>query len=401
VSPRRIGVLFGMERQFPPALVDRINAVGGGEVVAEALRVGIVRQEDLPRYDLILDRISHEVPFYRTYLKVAATRGCRVLNNPFWWSTDDKFLGNVIAQEAGVAVPRTVLVPHKHFPPNTRAESFTNLEFPLDWDAMFEYLGFPIFLKPAYGGGWRDVYRAEDPSEFFAAYDRTRDLCMIAQEGILYSEYFRCYVLGRERVRAMPYDPGASFERRYVRGGSPTPTALAERLEHDCLAICRALGYDFNTVELAVRDGVPYAIDFMNPAPDCDRFSVGDENFEWVVATSAAFLIDRVTQPASLELTGDWPSRVRRGQRHGVRDKAASLGKPAAALGKAVLKAGGELAGAAKRRRPAKRAPKRRKPETAAAATGAGSGSSSPDPSAAPELSRAAPRAPGSGEREP
>ncbi len=361
MSPRRIGVLFGMERQFPPALVDRINAVGGGEVVAEPLRVGIVRQEDVPRYDVILDRISHEVPFYRTYLKVAAARGARIVNNPFWWSADDKFLGNVIAQKTGVAVPKTALVPHKHFPPNTRGESFSNLEFPLDWDAMFAYLGFPIFLKPAYGGGWKDVYRANDPSEFFAAYDRTRDLCMIAQEGILFTEYFRCYVLGRERVRLMRYDPAAPFDRRYVRGGSPIPTALAERLERDCITLCQALGYDFNTVELAVRDGVPYAIDFMNPAPDCDRFSVGDENFEWVVTTSAAFLIDLATRPPRLELTGDWPTRARRLGR-GVREKAAVLGKPAVVLGKAVLKAGGDLAVVAKRRRPAKRAPKRKKP---------------------------------------
>jgi glutathione synthase/RimK-type ligase-like ATP-grasp enzyme len=399
MSPRRIGILFGMERQFPPALVDRINAAGGGDVVAEPLRVGLVRQEDLPRYDLILDRISHEVPFYRTYLKVAAARGARVVNNPFWWSTDDKFLGNVIAAEAGVAVPRTVLVPHKHYPPNTRGESFSNLEFPLDWEAMFEYLGFPIFLKPAYGGGWKDVYRADDPSEFFAAYDRTRDLCMIAQEGILFTEYFRCYVIGRERVRAMPYDPAAPFERRYVRGGSPIPTALAQRLEHDCVALCQALGYDFNTVELAVRDGTPYAIDFMNPAPDCDRFSVGDENFEWVLTNSAAFLMDLVMQPAKLELTGEWPAHARRGATRAVREAAAALGKPAVALGKAVLKAG-ELAVGAKRRRPAKRAPKRKKPQ----ATGAGEETAAsrstrraPRPGA---LSGAGPRSPGSPEGE-
>jgi glutathione synthase/RimK-type ligase-like ATP-grasp enzyme len=361
MSPRRIGILFGMERQFPPALIDRINSVGNGDAVAEPVRVGTVHQEDLPRYDVILDRISHEVPFYRTYLKVAAAKGARVVNNPFWWSADDKFLGNVIAQEAGVAVPRTALVPHKHFPPNTRAESFSNLEFPLDWDAMFSYLGFPIFLKPAYGGGWKDVYRADEPSEFFAAYDRSRDLCMIAQEGIDFTEYFRCYVIGRERVRLMRYDPDAPFDRRYVRGGSPIPTALAERLQKDCLALCRALGYDFNTVELAVRDGVPYAIDFMNPAPDCDRFSVGDENFEWVVTTSAAFLIDLANRPARLELAGAWADRSQKAAR-AVREKAAVLGKPAAALGKAVLKAGGDLAVAAKRRRPAKRAPKRKKP---------------------------------------
>jgi hypothetical protein len=339
MSPRRIGILFGMERQFPPALVERINQLGKGEVVAEPVRVGLVLQDEPPPYDLILDRISHEVPFYRTYLKVAAARGTRIVNNPFWWSADDKFLGNVIALQAGVAVPRTVLMPHKQHPPNTRSESFSNLESPLDWDALFDYLGFPIFLKPAYGGGWKDVYRIEHPAEFFTAYDQSRDLTMMAQEGIAFSEYFRCYALGRERVRLMPYDPGAPFERRYIRDGRPIAPALRDRLERDCLALCRALGYDFNTLEFAVRDGVPYAIDFMNPAPDCDRFSVGDDNFEWVVANSAELLIRFARDPGPLELTGDWPWRVIPRSRMGgsERSEASSRGSGTGELSAATL----------------------------------------------------------------
>ncbi|MFN2431296.1 MAG: RimK family alpha-L-glutamate ligase [Gemmatimonadota bacterium] len=312
MTPARIGILHGIERQFPPALAERINVLGAGRVVATPVQIGLVRQDELPRYDLILDRISHEVPFYRTWLKAAAVRGTHVVNNPFWWSADDKFVGNLIALDAGVAVPRTVLVPHKHHPPNTRSDSFVNLEAPLDWEAMFAYLGFPIFLKPAYGGGWRDVHRCDFPGAFFEAYDQTRDLLMIAQEGIAFSDYYRCYGLGRERVRLMPYDPSQPFERRYVRDGREIPPERRERLERDCLALCRALGYDFNTLEFAVREDVPYAIDFMNPAPDCDRFSVGDDHFEWVLSNAADLLIERALNPRPLELTGSWPERAER-----------------------------------------------------------------------------------------
>jgi glutathione synthase/RimK-type ligase-like ATP-grasp enzyme len=309
LSTRRIGILFGQEREFPRAVIERINAKRTG-VVAEPLHVGLVHVDDLSRYALILDRISHDVPFYRTYLKGAAARGVTVVNNPFWWSADDKFLGTVVASDAGVAVPRTALVPHKHLPPSTSSETFTNLEWPLDWDSMFQYLGFPLFLKPAYGGGWRDVHRVENPHEFFAAYDQSRDVLMIAQEAIAFTEYYRCYALGRERVRVMPYDPTEPFERRYVRWPVAVPYERLERLERDCLRLCNALGYDFNTLEFAVRDGIPYAIDFMNPAPDCDRFSVGDDNFEWVLENSAEFLIERALHPRPLELAGDWPTRA-------------------------------------------------------------------------------------------
>jgi len=299
-----------MERTFPPAVADAINIKGGGLVTAEPVKIGALRQDVPAGYDLIVDRISHEVPFYRTYLKAAAVAGRQVINNPFWWSADDKFLNNVIALRAGVAVPKTVLLPSKNHPPNTTGESFLNLEYPLDWDGIFAYLGFPIFMKPADGGGWRDVYKVHDPAGFFYAYDQTRDLTMMAQEAIEYTEYYRCYVLGRERVRVMRYEPKHAPEDRYVKNAAPTDPGLMRRLERDALTLCVELGYDFDTVELAVRDGIPYAIDFMNPAPDCDINSVGPENFGWVVDNCADLFIERALHPRAFEATGCWPQRL-------------------------------------------------------------------------------------------
>ncbi len=247
-----------------------------------------------------------EVPFYRTFLKAAAARGVQIVNNPFWWAADDKYFGNIVAESVGVATPRTVLLPHKERPPNTEANSYRNLRF-VDWNEIFAYLGFPVFMKPAYGGGWKDVYKCDGPEEFFAAYDRSRDLTMMAQEAIDFTEYYRCYTIGRERVHLMRYDPKASHYDRYVQNAPPIEPAMDERLRRDALALSQALGYDMNTVELAVRDGIPYAIDFTNPAPDADLKSVGEANFRWVVDNMADVLIDRVRRPRPFELTGAWP----------------------------------------------------------------------------------------------
>ena len=309
--PKKIGLLYGQERSFPPALVEEIHKRAAGRVVAEPCRVGPLVQDIPADYDVILDRISHEVPFYRTYLKQAAAAGVQVVNNPFWWSCDDKYFNNVVAQACGVAVPRTVLLPHKEHPPNTKAESFSNLTFPIDWDAVFSYLGFPIFMKPADGGGWRDVHKVVDRASFFRAYDQTRTLSMMAQEAIEFTEYYRCYGVGRKQVRVMRYDPTAPFEARYVKNAPPTEAKLLRRIEGDALTLCRALGYDLNTIEFAVRDGIPIAIDFMNPAPDCDLFSVGKENFDWVLKAVAEMLIDRAEHPRPLELTGNWPDKLK------------------------------------------------------------------------------------------
>ncbi len=130
----KIGVLYGMEESFPPALVDRINAKRVSGVVAEHLKTGGVEMAAPSGYGVIIDRISHDIPFYRSYLKNAVLTGTKVINNPFWWSADDKFFNYALASKLGIAVPATVLLPHKEHPEGTTDRSMRNLEYPLDWD---------------------------------------------------------------------------------------------------------------------------------------------------------------------------------------------------------------------------------------------------------------------------
>lgn len=283
----KIAVVYGMENTFPGALVDRINALGAPGVVAEHLRIGALRMNSPCEYRVIVDRISHDIPFYRAYLKHAVLAGSIVINNPFWWSADDKFFNYALASRLGVAVPRTAILPHKQHPPGTTERSLRNLVYPLNWDEVFAYVGFPAFLKPFSGGGWKNVYHVRNVNEFFRAYDESGDLCMTLQQAIQFDQYFRCYVVGQEKVRVMTYDPRAPHEQRYVPNPPPVEPGLLSRMENDARTLCQALGYDLNTVEFAVQDGVPYAIDFLNPAPDADYYSVGAENFQWVVEAVA------------------------------------------------------------------------------------------------------------------
>lgn len=292
-----IGVLFGMENVFPGALVERINGMGVPNVKAEFVQIGGVRMDVPSPYRVIVDRISHDIPFYRAWLKTAALHGAYVVNNPFWASADDKFFNYALADKLGVAVPPTVVLPHKEHPPGTTDKSMRNLFYPLNWDEVFAYVGFPAFLKPFDGGGWRDVFQVKTREEFFHNYDQTRTLCMTLQRAVKFTEYFRCYVVGQDEVHIMPYDPRAPFHERYVKNPPAYPPALVERVRKDALTLCRALGYDLNTVEFACEDGVPYAIDFMNPAPDADPHSVGAENFAWIVDAVARFAVKKAQEP--------------------------------------------------------------------------------------------------------
>jgi glutathione synthase/RimK-type ligase-like ATP-grasp enzyme len=285
-----------MENTFPGALVERINSMNAetkdGEcIVAEFVQVGGVYLDKPPAYAVIVDRISHDISFYRAFLKHASLFGAAIINNPFWWSADDKFFNYSLAAKLGVAVPPTVILPHKRFPEGTNERSMRNLEYPLDWDAIFAYVGFPSFLKPVDGGGWRDVHHVHSREEFFHAYDQSRDLCMTLQGAVKFDEYFRCYVVGQEKVHIMPYDPRRPHHERYVQNPPAYDKKLLKRIEKDALTLCKALGYDLNTVEFAVENGIPYAIDFMNPAPDADLHSVGKENFEWIVNAVAKLAV--------------------------------------------------------------------------------------------------------------
>ncbi len=290
---KKIGILFGQENTFPQAFVDRVNSKKVKGIKAEFVKVNKVIQGEPVEYDVIIDRISQDIPFYRSYLKNAALTGTAVINNPFWWSADEKFFNNALATKIDVNVPKTVLLPSNQHPPDTNEMSMRNLEYPLDWDGIFEYVGFPAFFKPFAGGGWKNVYKIHNRDEFFRIYNSTGTLVMMLQEAIEFTDYFRCYCLDRRDVRIMQYDPNQPHHLRYVKNPKPVESKLLKRMEEDVLKINNALGYDFNTVELAIRDGIPYAIDFGNPAPDADLYSVGEENFEWVVETAANMAIRR------------------------------------------------------------------------------------------------------------
>lgn len=293
----KIGIIYGMENTFPQALVERINNRNVPGVTAEHIRIGGIKMGEPSGYRVIIDRISQDIEFYRAYLKNATLGGTIVINNPFWWSADDKFFNYALASKLGVAVPNTVVLPHKMHPPGTTVQSMRNLIFPLNWEEIFDYIGFPAFLKPFSGGGWKHVYKVHSKDEFFNAYDQTGTMCMTLQSAVEFEDYYRCYVVGQEKVRVMKYDPKQPHHLRYVKDGTAANTALHNRIVNDSLTLCKALGYEFNTVEFAVQNGVPYAIDFLNPAPDADVHSVGQSNFEWVVENVAQLAIDM----ASLE----------------------------------------------------------------------------------------------------
>lgn len=293
------------------AFIEKINSKGIENLIAEPVRIDMAAQGESTGYAVVFDRISQDVPFYRTWLKNAALTGTAVINNPFWWSADEKYFNNCLMTKIGIPVPKTVILPSYELPADTKNESFSNLAYPLNWDAIFNYIGFPAYMKPFAGGGWKNVYKLHDKEDFFQKHAETEQLVMMLQEEIIFEEYYRIYCIGRKHVKIMSYEPRNPHHLRYAADFKPSAERL-KQMEEIVLKINNYLGYDFNTVELAVRDGMPYAIDFCNPAPDAERTSVGEENFEWVVEHAANYAIELAMAQKEGEVALDWGEFVRR-----------------------------------------------------------------------------------------
>ena len=295
MSEQIVGLLVGMENTFPGPFIDVVNERGrAAGVRAEMATFGGTREFEEPRYAVIVDRISHEVPYYRAALKSAVLMGTTVVNDPFWWEADEKFCECTLARHIGVPVPKTVVLPnHSYIEGVDPQRSLRNLRYPLPWDEILDYTGLPAVLKPNTGGGWKDVHIVNSRDQLIAAYDTTGTKTMILQEFIDWQDYTRCICIGGE-IYVMRYDPRREFAYRYVID-NPPDRRLRERSEELAHRLVTALGYDMDTVEFAVRDGELYAIDFLNPAPDFDTFSIKEEAFSWVLDHMSSLVIDYAT----------------------------------------------------------------------------------------------------------
>jgi predicted flap endonuclease-1-like 5' DNA nuclease len=314
VDTKKIGILVGREWSWPPAFIEEVNRRNDG-VVAEFVKLGGTRMAEEGEYDVIIDRISHEIPYYRTFLKTAALAGTTIINNPFWWSADDKFFGASLLTRLGIAHPRTIALPSHSYVDGVVEESLRNLRYPVPWREHVDYLGgFPLILKPAWGGGFKNVYKVNNYEELWRAYNETGTECMMLQEFIAWEKYVRCICIGKEHIMTIKFDANAPWPHRYFRDDHYLTDEEGRLVVDGARKINEALGYDMNTVEWAIRDGIPYAIDFTNPAPDFDVNSLTPHYFDWVVKTMADFTIGLAKNGRQQPIQYHWTHLIGAGQ---------------------------------------------------------------------------------------
>ncbi len=306
----KIGVLRGREDSFPEAFVAKVNSMGKG-VTAEFIQLGGTKLNEPVPYRVVLDRMSHEVPYYSVYLKMAALQGTYCINNIFWRSADDKFFGYAAAEKLGIAEPRTVVLPNRAYADDVTAESLRNL-WPIDFALYLDYVGCPCIMKPAFGGGWKDVSKITSLEQLSQTYDGSGEKTMMLQEFMSWELFIRIPTIGRRWARAISYDPAPLAMGGYNQDYDALPRDVRDEAEELSLRFNQALGYDMNAIELAFKDGKYYGIDLTNYTPDLDYRSLKDAHFPWAVERLAEFAVEKALSKESTPKVPDWKALLLR-----------------------------------------------------------------------------------------
>lgn len=297
---RLIGILHGNEGVFPYDLVEVINKKNVEGVRAEMIKINAVPAGEYCQYDVIIDRISHCLPYFREYTKNAFLSGTYVINNPFRFHLE-KYFAYGVAQKLGIKVPRTILLPTAGYPEGTEDTDLENLLYPIRWKEIVEKVGgFPAVLKPSEGGGWRDVYVVNDLERMMAAYETTDTKVMLLQEFIPYEHYVRVLVFGKKYVMPIKYNPKHKEypdQPAYIVDHRHLSPRLGKIIVEQALMLCEALDYDMNSVEFAIKDGEPYAIDFCNQVPDARPEVVTEHYYAWMLDKLSDTAIEYALNP--------------------------------------------------------------------------------------------------------
>lgn len=291
-----VGFIIGREMEMPETVMGILNE-RYDSITAEMVKLGGTFLDEPVPYDVIIDRMSHEIPYYHVYVKYAALKGCYVINNPFVWANDTKFFAGALMQKLGIRTPRTVVLPNKDIAADTVPDSFRNLSYPMDWQAVIDYIGSPAIFKDVRSGGRRFAHRVNNVEELIRRYDESGTRTMILQQVIESSHQYHCMVIGGEKTLLMPY----SLEMgRYVADDGNLPAETGRQMTEIAQQIAHMYGYDINMTEFVVQDDLVYLINATNPSPLIGRDLMTEEQMNWIcneIAELAAQAVDKPAQP--------------------------------------------------------------------------------------------------------
>ncbi len=272
-----LGLLLGTEEDWPRAFEELLGRLGPiqaadgtkHEVTSQRLTIEPFDLRQEVRHDLVIDRLAYWYYHPREWLKKAAlTHDTYLLNSPFTFQSMEKHSAYCAMLRLGLKVPRTVLVPYKNPVDNVRwAYTAAQYNDSFDLDAIADDLGYPLYMKPFDGGGWRGVSRVENQAELHRAYDESGEMLMHLQATVDYDYFARCLSIGPETM-VMDFRPGEPMHNRYAVSHHFLSDQAGWEAETVSKVVNAFFGWEFNSAEMLVAGDEVHPIDYANACPD-------------------------------------------------------------------------------------------------------------------------------------
>lgn len=259
------------------------------------------------KYDLVVDRLTHWYHTSREWIKKAILMDdLYVFNNPWSVQANEKHTTYCAMMRLGMRIPETWMIPPKTYEPNPDLKLTLSRHAKLfDVSLLGEKLGWPMFMKPYDGGGWRGVTKVDDAQALWKAYDESGKAVMHVQQAVRgFDRFVRCIGFGPQ-THCVLYDPTAPLHERYTTETNFIGRADQEHLRKITLTINAFFGWEFNSCEALRRDGAWYPIDYANPCPDSQVTSL-HWHFPWLVKAYLRWSIFCATTKREMRKNQEW-----------------------------------------------------------------------------------------------
>ncbi len=312
---RQIGLSLGADVCWPlcfEAMMKRLD-LGipiGGDTVRFAVERVTIEPFDLRqpcKYDLVVDRLTHWYHTSREWIKKSIVMNdLYVFNNPWSVQANEKHTTYCAMMQLGMPIPETWMLPPKSYEPTPDLKpTLTRYAKLFDIAEVGGRLGWPFFLKPYDGGGWRGVTRVADEKEAWKAYEESGKSVMHAQASVEgFDRFVRCIGFGPQ-TRCVLYDPDAALHDRYTMKTNFISAADEEHLRKMTLTINAFFGWEFNSCEALRKDAVWFPIDFANPCPDSQVTSL-HFHFPWLIKAYLRWTIFCAATRRKMRRNLDW-----------------------------------------------------------------------------------------------
>lgn len=313
---RHIGLSLGADICWPlcfEGIMKRLDLripVGGDTVRFDVERVTIepfdLRQPC--KYDLVVDRLTHWYHTSREWIKKSIVMDdLYVFNNPWSVQANEKHTTYCAMMHLGMPIPETWMIPPKSYEPGNPDLRPTLARYAklFDIGKIGDRIGWPMFMKPYDGGGWRGVIKIDDVKSAWKAYEDSGKSVMHVQAAVKnFDRFVRCIGFGPQ-THCVLYDPEAPLHDRYTMKTDFISKAEEEHLRKITLTINSFFEWEFNSCEALRKDGVWYPIDFANPCPDSQVTSL-HWHFPWLVKSYVRWSVFCAATKRKMRKNQDW-----------------------------------------------------------------------------------------------